>query len=50
MDAICSTAFGIDIDSQNAPNDPFVANVEPIFKLGLATKLIILATGESNIN
>ncbi|KAL4241058.1 Cytochrome P450 3A4 [Mactra antiquata] len=33
MDAIASTAFGLDIDSQKKPNDPFVTNIDPIFKL-----------------
>jgi len=40
MDAIASTAFGIDVDSQNHPDDPFVANVEPLLKLDLRARII----------
>ena len=47
MDAIASTAFGIDVDSQNGPDDPFVANIETLLTLGFVTKLIVLLTGES---
>ena len=50
MDAIGLTAFGIDIDSQNAPNDPFVANLEPILSVGFLTKLMVLTTGECKLN
>lgn len=42
MDAIASTAFGIEVDSQNQPNDPFVANLEPIFNFNLKRKILMI--------
>jgi len=42
MDSIASTAFGIDIDSQNQQDDPFVANVDRIFERTPKAKIMFL--------
>ncbi|XP_053393028.1 cytochrome P450 3A25-like [Mercenaria mercenaria] len=42
MDTIASTAFGIDIDSQKQPDDPFVKNLDKIFKLKTWTKMLFI--------
>ncbi|OWF54739.1 cytochrome P450 3A8-like [Mizuhopecten yessoensis] len=42
MDVICSTAFGIQIDSQNNPNDEFVTNARKFLNLKLASPLILV--------
>ncbi|XP_052791149.1 cytochrome P450 3A41-like [Mya arenaria] len=44
MDAIASTAFGIDIDSQNQPNEPFVTNIDAIFQPNKLARLYVLFT------
>ncbi|XP_060072369.1 cytochrome P450 3A8-like [Ylistrum balloti] len=41
MDVICSTAFGIQIDSQNNPNDEFVSNARKFLILKLASPIIL---------
>ncbi|XP_045213915.2 cytochrome P450 3A24-like [Mercenaria mercenaria] len=41
MDAIASTAFGIDIDSQKQPDSPFVKNLDKVFKLRKWTRIPI---------
>lgn len=41
MDAIASTAFGIEIDSQKQHDDPFVRNLEKIFKITLWKRIPI---------
>lgn len=45
MDAIASTAFGIDIDSQKQPDDPFVKNIDLIFKFSPWRRIPLLITG-----
>jgi len=42
MDVIASTAFGIEIDSHNDPNNQFVQNCKEIFKFSFASPRIIL--------
>ncbi|XP_033751858.1 cytochrome P450 3A11-like isoform X2 [Pecten maximus] len=42
MDVICSTAFGIQIDSQNNPNDEFVSNARKFLILKLFSPLILI--------
>lgn len=44
MDVIAKTVFGIDIDSQNQPNDPFVTNLDPIFTFTLTRRLLMIAS------
>ncbi|XP_045213917.2 cytochrome P450 3A29-like [Mercenaria mercenaria] len=44
MDAIASTAFGIDIDSQKQPDDPFVKNLDRIFMIGAFARLPVMIT------
>jgi len=42
MDAIASTAFGIEVDSQSTPDDPFVSNIDHIFKPGKWRKFVMI--------
>ncbi|XP_069133683.1 cytochrome P450 3A8-like isoform X1 [Argopecten irradians] len=42
MDVICSTAFGIQIDSQSNPNDEFVVNARKFLILKLFSPLILI--------
>ncbi|XP_048449381.1 cytochrome P450 3A19-like [Rhincodon typus] len=35
MDVITSTAFSVDVDSINNPNDPFIKNIKEIIKINL---------------
>ncbi|KAH3871556.1 cytochrome P450 3A41-like [Dreissena polymorpha] len=44
MDAIASTAFGIDIDSQNQPEDPFVTHIERLFIPSSFTRIYVVLT------
>jgi len=44
MDAIASTAFGIDVDSQSQPEDPFVNNIESIMKQTFTKQFLFLLT------
>nr|XP_032826368.1 cytochrome P450 3A8-like isoform X3 [Petromyzon marinus]XP_032826369.1 cytochrome P450 3A8-like isoform X3 [Petromyzon marinus] len=44
MDVIASSAFSMDVDSQNNPNDPFVVNGRNIFKISLLNPLPIIIT------
>ncbi|XP_053552727.1 cytochrome P450 3A9 [Bombina bombina] len=41
MDVITSTSFGVNIDSLNKPNDPFVTQIKKLLKLGLFSPLLI---------
>jgi hypothetical protein len=45
MDAIASTAFGIEIDSQKQHDDPFVRNLEKIFKMARLKRIPIFLSG-----
>lgn len=45
MDCIASTAFGIDVDSQNQPNDPFVANVSLVLNVAAWKRFLNIAIG-----
>jgi len=42
MDVIASTAFGIEVDSHNDPNNQFVQNCKEIFKFSFASPRIIM--------
>ncbi|CAM9644378.1 unnamed protein product [Lampetra fluviatilis] len=42
MDVIGSTAFSMDVDSQNNPKDPFVVNGKSILKINFLNPLVIL--------
>jgi len=41
MDVIASTAFGIEIDSHNDPNNQFVQNSKEIFNARLSIRVLI---------
>ncbi|KAL3841596.1 hypothetical protein ACJMK2_019713 [Sinanodonta woodiana] len=43
MDVICSTGFGMDVDSQSNPNDPFVVNATKAMTANLVGPRILLA-------
>ncbi|KAM4631816.1 cytochrome P450 3A9-like [Discoglossus pictus] len=42
MDVVTSTSFGVNIDSLNRPNDPFVTHIKKLLKLGLFNPILIL--------
>uniref|UniRef100_A0A8C7G2T9 Cytochrome P450 3A n=1 Tax=Oncorhynchus kisutch TaxID=8019 RepID=A0A8C7G2T9_ONCKI len=42
MDVVASSAFSVDIDSINQPNDPLVVNVKKLLKFNLLNPLLIL--------
>ena len=42
MDVIASTAFGIEVDSHNDPNNQFVQNGKEIFKFSFASARILI--------
>ncbi|XP_069132752.1 cytochrome P450 3A2-like [Argopecten irradians] len=42
MDVISSTAFGIQVDSQNNPDDPFVTQAKKMFDFSLTGPVILL--------
>jgi len=41
MDVIASTAFGIEIDSHNDPNNQFVQNCREIFKFSIGKRFVM---------
>ncbi|KAK3594092.1 hypothetical protein CHS0354_040860 [Potamilus streckersoni] len=43
MDVICSTGFGMEVDSQSNPNDPFVVNATKAMTANLVGPRILLA-------
>ncbi|KAL3841597.1 hypothetical protein ACJMK2_019714 [Sinanodonta woodiana] len=43
MDVICSTGFGMDVDSQSNPNDPFVVNATKAMTANLVGPRVLLA-------
>ncbi|XP_060072392.1 cytochrome P450 3A8-like [Ylistrum balloti] len=43
MDVICSTAFGIQVDSQNDPNDEFVANAKKFLNVNFSSPILVIA-------
>ncbi|XP_038867180.1 cytochrome P450 3A27-like isoform X2 [Salvelinus namaycush] len=42
MDVVASSAFSVDVDSINQPNDPLVVNVKKLLKFNLLNPLLIL--------
>ncbi|KAI4884178.1 hypothetical protein NFI96_027842 [Prochilodus magdalenae] len=42
MDVVTSTAFSVDIDSLNNPNDPFVTNIKKLLKFDFLNPLFVL--------
>ena len=42
MDTIASTAFDLELDSQNDPNNPFVKYAEKVFNISIPQPLILL--------
>ncbi|XP_060072393.1 cytochrome P450 3A8-like [Ylistrum balloti] len=42
MDVICSTAFGIQVDSQNDPNDEFVVNARKFMDIRLSSPILLV--------
>ncbi|KAK6303863.1 cytochrome P450 3A30 [Coregonus clupeaformis] len=42
MDVVASSAFSVDIDSINQPNDPVITNVKELLKFNLLNPLLIL--------
>ncbi|GAB1602225.1 cytochrome P450 3A24-like [Argonauta hians] len=42
MDVICATGFGMDVDSQQNPDDPFVQKANEIFKISLFNPILFL--------
>ncbi|KAM6971860.1 cytochrome P450 3A40-like [Aplochiton taeniatus] len=42
MDVVSSTAFSVDIDSQNNPSDPFVTNIKKMLKFDFLSPLFLL--------
>ncbi|XP_066238282.1 cytochrome P450 3A12-like [Saccopteryx leptura] len=42
MDVITSTSFGVNIDSLNNPQDPFVENIKKLLKFNFSNPLILL--------
>lgn len=42
MDVVSSTAFSVDIDSQNNPSDPFVTNIKKMLKFDFFSPLFLL--------
>ncbi|XP_041959594.1 cytochrome P450 3A27-like [Alosa sapidissima] len=42
MDVVTSTAFSVDIDSLNNPNDPFVTNIKELFKFNIFNPFLLL--------
>lgn len=44
MDVITSTSFGVEVDSLNNPQDPFVRNTKKLFTFGIFNPLF-LSTG-----
>ncbi|XP_013396133.1 cytochrome P450 3A24 [Lingula anatina] len=42
MDSICATAFGIKVDSQNNPEEPFVTNARQLQNASLANPFLLL--------
>ncbi|KAJ8251124.1 hypothetical protein GJAV_G00217540 [Gymnothorax javanicus] len=42
MDVVSSTAFSVDIDSLNNPDDPFVANVKKLAKFDILNPFLLL--------
>ncbi|XP_062865749.1 cytochrome P450 3A30-like [Trichomycterus rosablanca] len=42
MDVVTSTAFSVDIDSLNNPNDPFVTNIKKMLKFDFLNPLFLL--------
>ncbi|KAG7471414.1 cytochrome P450 3A27-like [Solea senegalensis] len=42
MDVVTSTAFSVDIDSINHPNDPFVTNIKKMVKFQFLNPLLLL--------
>ena len=44
MEVIGSTAFGVDLDSQSDPNNPFLVNAKKIFDVSVKTLWLFMAT------
>ncbi|XP_030646830.1 cytochrome P450 3A40 isoform X2 [Chanos chanos] len=44
MDVVTSTAFSVDIDSMNQPNDPFVTNIKKMLKFSFFNPLLVIIT------
>ncbi|XP_048104808.1 cytochrome P450 3A27-like [Alosa alosa] len=42
MDVVASTAFSVDIDSLNNPNDPFVTNIKKMLKFNIFNPFLLL--------
>jgi len=40
MDVIASTAFGIEVDSQENPNDPFVKNAKKMMETSFSSPVV----------
>ncbi|XP_013391527.1 cytochrome P450 3A24 [Lingula anatina] len=42
MDVICATAFGVEVDSLNNPNHPFVVNADRFNNINLGNPLVLM--------
>ena len=42
MDVICSTGFGLDVNSQRDPNNPFVKHAKSFFDAGVTENPLII--------
>ncbi|KAF7689170.1 cytochrome P450 3A27-like isoform X5 [Silurus meridionalis] len=42
MDVVTSTAFSVDIDSLNNPNDPFVSNIKKLLNFNMFNPLLLI--------
>ena len=42
MDVVTSTAFSVDIDSLNNPNEPFVTNIKKMLKFNIFNFFVLL--------
>ena len=50
MDVICSTGFGLDVNSQRDPNNPFVEHAKAFLDIGVAENPLIILTCKLQYN
>ena len=48
MDVICSTGFGLDVNSQRDPNNQFVEHSKGFLDVGVADNPLIILSRESS--
>ena len=49
MDVICSTGFGLDVNSQRDPNNSFVEHAKGFLEIGVADNPLFILSCKSSV-